>query len=128
MRKVIIAVVLVGVLVSGAAWGKDEAGRYYIFGAGGEKCAKYLGDYSTSELKREPNEEFTYSPKFGIWIGWIHGYATRVNKTIKGRANIYDMDSVDIAAWLASWCRDNPSKELTRTMHALTESRLKNKK
>ena len=124
MKRIILAA-LVGALVSGPAVAVDETGSYYRLGMGSEKCAKYLGAYGTSELKHTPDGQFSFNNRFGIWIGWIHGYATRVNMTTKGRANIYDMDSIGIAAWLASWCRDNPSKDLTEAMNAFTQSRLK---
>ena len=61
-------------------------------------------------------------------FGWILGYASRANEDSLGRADIYEMKSVDLAAWAASWCRDNPSKTLYDAMAALTESRLKSKK
>ena len=124
MRKVIIAAALLGVLVSGPVWAVDEAGSYFNFGAGLEKCTKYLGEYAAADLKKIPGKQISYKRKFGYILGWIEGYATRVNKITKAGADIYDMSILDMMAWLASWCRDNPSKILINAMDSLTENQL----
>jgi len=128
MTRRIILAALVGVLVIGPAWAIEVKDRLHVFGAGSTLCTKYLGAYGTADLKTAPDGYMSSGDVFAYELGWIQGYATRVNETTKGRENIYDMDTIGLAAWVASWCRDNPSKRILNAMEALTESRLKSKK
>ena len=105
-----------------------EKGAFFNYGAGSSNCTKYLGSYGSANLKRTPDGGISYVGDFGFVMGWLQGFATRVNRTIPGGANIYDMDSVELAAWVASWCRDNPLKQVVDAMDALTESRVKSLK
>jgi len=57
-------------------------------------------------------------------LGFILGYVTGVNFSVAGKGDFYaGMDVVDIAGWVASWCRDNPTQALVAAVVALTKSR-----
>ena len=57
-------------------------------------------------------------------IGYVSGWASAVNWAVKGKKDYFvGMKSTDITNWVASWCRSNPSKDLSDAMTALTDSR-----
>ena len=116
---------LVALLVSGPAWGKDKAGRFHVFGEGIKKCTEYLGAYGASDLEALGETRITTSKELGTYLGWIQGYTFRANETELGATNIYGMNTIEMAGWLASWCRDNPSKMILDAVSAITESHLR---
>jgi hypothetical protein len=123
MTRLIIPV-LIALLVSGSASAQGKKENDWIFGPGAKKCTVFLGNYATGNL-RKSNGQLAYSSEFTATVGWLQGYLTRVNEQAKSTGDIYGIDLIEIAAWLASWCRDNPTSNLINAMQALTKSRLK---
>jgi hypothetical protein len=116
MKRLILAVLIVGVV--SPAWGEAKGVFQAIITA---ECSEILSDYATSKLESRGGNT-TYNKHFGDIIGWIAGYMTRVNYSIPGKEN-YFHDLIDEVAWVASWCRDNSSSDLTAAMKALTRVR-----
>lgn len=84
----------------------DKEGTFIILYPGGRECINFLDDYAKSEA--------------ALGIGWIFGYLTAINKTRYGKDNYFsDLEWEDIPAWIASWCRDNPTKDLYDATNAL---------
>ena len=116
-RMVLLAVLLISLPLAASA--KDERGRYVSMGEGNANCGTYLGAYSVADLRKRGSDH-SYRGDFGSYLNWLQGYASRVNQTEPGGQNVYQMGTVDIAGWVASWCRDNPSKSLLEAMDQLT--------
>ena len=57
--------------------------------------------------------------------GWINGYISEYNGWVdNGKSDIVaGMGTNDTYRWLASWCRDNPSKGLFDAIQSLILSR-----
>jgi hypothetical protein len=110
-------------LIPVAGWAADERGIGMLEGTGNSSCPDYMGAYATSRLTAG-DDSYTYNPNFGAYLGWILGYASRVNEAEFGRSDWFEMKPTALAAWLASWCRDNPDQILWRGMTTLTDQRL----
>ena len=123
MWRMLIAAMF-AVFVSGPVWGADERDAMMIFGAGSEKCTKFLGLYARSELK-DVGSQIQYSSDFGFEIGWIQGYMTAINVCVPGKTNHFEpMDTVDSIGWIASWCRDHPDEILITAMKAFVKTKV----
>ncbi len=117
MKQIFLAFVVCGVL-TGPAWGVVE-GNFVVAGAGAVKCSKYMSVYGQSGLELT-GVKWSSRVGFHEYTGFINGYITGVNGWLKGKENWFEGLSVgDVAAWLSSWCRDNPSKPLAFGMEAL---------
>ncbi len=57
MKRIILAA-LVGMLVSGPAWGADEKGIFVSFPPGTEKCTEYLGATAPRGFESQPIRQF----------------------------------------------------------------------
>ena len=113
---------LLGSLISLPAWSADPSGAFYIFGAGGNACAAFLGAREEAAPRRTPEGgvQWFSGHGYGVMYGWILGYVSHVNQTVPGKANHFEpMDKFEIAAWVASWCRDNTDKDLFDAVQAL---------
>tara|TARA_B100001964_G_scaffold154003_1_gene169371 strand:+ start:708 stop:845 length:138 start_codon:yes stop_codon:yes gene_type:complete len=42
---------------------------------------------------------------------------------ITGKEDYLKMKFSEVASWVASWCRDNPSRDISEAMDALYDSR-----
>ncbi len=75
-----------------------EINVYRSWGPGNDKCSKYLDSYANKNL--------------ALYYGYLTGVQTGVNADIL-ESRYGDGGSLgtvgDVMAWLASWCRDNPS-------------------
>jgi len=117
MKRIILAALIVCVV--SPAWGDTAAGVYAAKLS--PECSTFLSDYAMAELSQR-GSKITYSNHFGDNIGWIAGYMTRVNFSVRGKEN-YFRDLLEEVAWVASWCRDNPSLDLSDAMRAITKAR-----
>ena len=123
MKRMLLAAML-ATLISGPAWGYDGQGRAFVFGAGSSTCSTFLGKYARSDI-RSVGDDHTYNVEFGVSLGWITGYLTHVNVSVPGKANHFAAMSVpDIAGWVASWCRDNPSKSLSHAVSTFVKTKV----
>ena len=119
--KRIILVALVTVLVSGPAWGVKN-NSYSSYFPGSEKCTKFLSDYARAETTatRDGNAvNYSYPAAAALEIGWILGFISGTNREKEGRENFFLYGWVENIGWIASWCRDNPSKDLLDAVEAL---------
>ena len=121
-RMIIAAVLALGILgTAGESYAKDASGGWDILG--GTSCSEYLDSYSRSSLSVEGTYDGT--PRFFGSIGWLNGFITAYNLNVQnGRRNVlYGITYNDTYRWAASWCRDNPSKDITTAVQALIRSR-----
>jgi len=119
----IFAAVLVALVVSGPAWG-NVSGSFTNYYPGYQKCSEYLGDYATAETKdTETGIEYPFDA--ALALGWMMGYISGVNENVRGKKDFFRMQFSEVAAWVASWCRDNPDKKIFNAMDALYKSRNK---
>lgn len=104
----LVALVIAGTAGSGYAVDKD--GNYST--ADPISCGDYLDAYSKATLTGKSE----YKGPHGTWKAFarISGYLTAYNRYVpNGKANIIGSMSLNNGRkWIASWCRDNPSKDL----------------
>jgi len=119
--KRLLMVALVGLVVSGPAWGIGKGGAYT--GYSQHSCGFYLDAYASAELIGDHLYSGTY--KTSIVFGWINGYLTAYNRHVDtGEINILGtMPMNDARRWMASWCRDNPSKDVLDALAELLLTR-----
>lgn len=108
MTRIIIAT-LIALSFVGTAQAKDKEGTFGHYGI--PTCGEYLDAYSKSTLSSSAS---AFVGQYEMWniTGWINGYLTAYNQFVNnGKADILDsMTMNDTRRWIASWCRDNPSK------------------
>lgn len=87
-------------------------------------CGEYLEAYSRTTLDDDASA-FTGPREFSSAIGWINGYISGYNaSTENGKEDIAaGLSGFDVYRWIASWCRDNPSKGLVRAIGDFINSR-----
>lgn len=123
MRRIMAIAVMVGVLASGPAWG-GEVTTYVTSYMG--KCKKFLGAYAGMKLIGGS----TYEGDHDVFLnrGYILGYLTAYNAYKRDKGTILgSMEMNDAFRWIASWCRDNPQKDLSYAMGALIKAQIKNR-
>lgn len=92
--KIGLAVVLVASLARVEA--ADSEGLYAIRGAGLGTCEQYI------------QEREAESPVYYLFVGWVEGYLTAVNRHLEGTYDVASWESTDIlAAYLAEHCQQN---------------------
>lgn len=110
MKRLLMAVLVIG----GLAWGKDA--RAFSTHALPE-CSEFLDAYSRTTLL----EGGGFDGPHEAWevFGWVTGYITAYNR-LAGDGNILGAMAInDSHRWIASWCRDNPSKDVDDALQAL---------
>ena len=129
MKRIILFAIALTVIFSGNGYAYDKNKRMIFYGL--HQCNAYLDAYyrttfAGTSSSKGPREFLEMS-------GWIDGYMTAINsaidngkKTILADQNGVVMNINDAYKWLASWCRDNPSKSLSKGIIALANSRSKN--
>jgi len=108
---------IIALVLSGAAHAKDKDGSYIT--VGNQSCGEYLDAYSRATLTGESEGK---GPAEAVNIfGYINGYISAYNRYVpNGKQNILGSMSVnDVRRWIASWCQDNPSKDLVDGIDAL---------
>ena len=124
MRKLILAAVM-AVSLSGAAGAADADGGWSVKGGGWSvtgiiSCAKYLDKYSRSTFEGESGFNGPYA--FLGYSGWIDGFVSGYN--IAADTDITKgMTRNDVRRWIASWCRDNGSRDVFVALIELMRSR-----
>ena len=102
----LIVLSIAGTAESG--WAADKDGKFTFMGA--ITCGEYLDAYSKSTLTGDS----TYKGPSEFWeaTGFINGYIASYNAyTPNGKPDVLaGMSNNDTYRWIASWCRDNPSK------------------
>jgi hypothetical protein len=120
MRQLVAAVFLTMLFVN-MARADNNRGQYTTTLA--PTCNEYLRDYATASIT-DTGSRLEYSTSFGNDIGWIAGYMSHVNSSIRGKSNYFN-DLINEVVWIASWCRDNSSFDLDDAMRALTKIRIR---
>ena len=87
-------------------------------------CLEYSADYGLSDL-REVEGGYEYKDGFDRSLNYVLGFITGVNFEAVGNDDVFKMKPVGVAAWLASWCRDNPAKDLLAGLVHLRHKRLR---
>ena len=121
-RIIIAALIALGFSFSaGGVSATDARGRYSIHGP--FSCGQFLDAYSRSTLTGA--RTFQGPHEFWKAIGWIGGFISAYNMTTSnGRQDVLVGMSINARLkWIASWCRDNPSKYLLNATLTLIESR-----
>jgi hypothetical protein len=120
MTRIIIAALLALTIAGTASKGQSKDKDYNFTDYGLYSCGAFLGAYSKTTLL----ENGKYKGPYEYWRldGWIDGYLTGYNEFANnGKSSILgSMSYNDARRWLASWCRDNPSKGLWDSLNALT--------
>ena len=86
-------------------------------------CVEYLDAYARTTLLKE--NDFKGPHEFFAAAGWVGGFITTYNSYVQnGKRDIIEgMTANDALRWVASWCRDNSSRDLEYALEALIESR-----
>ena len=90
-------------------------------------CTDYLDAYAKSTLTGKSD----FKGHHEVWeaFGYIDGYITGVHTTVPNSSVDNDvlqqMSRNDVRRWVASWCRDNPSRQLYESLAELIESKEK---
>ncbi len=107
---------VIALVLSGAAHAKDKDGFYVTVDT--LSCGKYLDAFSRATLT-----DSGYDGPYQAWsaFGFINGYISAHNRYVpNGKENILGSMSTNGARrWIASWCRDNPSKDMLDGLSAL---------
>ena len=122
-KTMLVALALGGMVISGPA--AAMSGNGYVPKLD-SSCSEVVKKFEAANLTSE-GREVKYHPDFGNIIGWIAGYMTGVNYVVRGKADYYKA-TADEVAWVASWCRDNQSKDLSDAMAIRTFKRLRKKR
>jgi len=107
---------IIALVLSGAAYARDKDGNYTVIG--NKSCGYYLDGYSKATLT---DTGFKGVFESSLVFGFISGYLTAYNTTVpNGKQNILGSMSInDARRWIASWCWDNPSKDMDDGTQAL---------
>ena len=108
---------VIALVLSGGAHAKDKDGSYIT--VGNQSCEEYLDAYSRATLTGESEGK---GPAESVNIfGYINGYISAYNHYVpNGKKNILgSMSMNDVRRWIASWCPDNPPKDLVDGIVAL---------
>ena len=101
MGALALALLFVGQV---ASWAMDDQGATFVRGVGNSSCTDYLGAYALADFKQLADGGSQYN--------------------VVGRSDWFNMNGPEMAAWLASWCRDNPEQTLWFGVKTLTKQRL----
>ena len=123
-RLIVAALVASCLVVSAKSYAADANGNYIRYGA--PTCGQYLDAYSSAELTGKWTA-LTTDPITANALGWISGFVSAYNRYVDNERQsiLGDMSLNDARGWMASWCRDNPSKYADEAAHAFIESHLK---
>ena len=107
-RNILIAIVLT-VTFADNGYAYDKKGSYEIHAD--TKCSEFLGAYSKTTF--EGKSTFRGSHDYHMYTRWISGHISAHNMYINnGRSDVLDnMTLNNVDKWLASWCRDNMTKQ-----------------
>ncbi len=113
MKRIILAALvgvfaIIGMAESGHAY--DEKGIYVTRGR--ITCAEYLDSFTQATLTAQ--SRIDGPSEFLRAAGFIFGFITAHNVFVaNGKQDIaVSMVNNDLLRWLASWCRENPSKKI----------------
>jgi hypothetical protein len=120
MRLAILSAILV-FGIAGEALAYDAKGQGAIVSP--LPCSYYLDAYSKTTLTGQDESHGPY--EWWAAKGWIAGYLSGYNMNVdNGKSDIVAGISYnDTYRWVASWCRDNPSKSLFDAVNALIINR-----
>ena len=118
--SILCALMIVGATQFGHT--RDADGTYSALE--NKSCGEYLDAYSRATLY-DDGDGYKGPHEFWYATGWINGYITSYNQwTANGKENVAaGLSHGDVYRWVASWCRDNPSKELVEATAAFIGSR-----
>ena len=124
MKRIILLPIALTVICSENGYAFDKNGKRKWFGE--LSCGSYLDVYS--RMAFQGTNTYSSYPDGREVADWIEGFITDFNQFVdNGKANILGNMSInDARKWLASWCRDNPSKTLDLGIRSLAKSLSKN--
>ena len=125
-RLIVAALVASCFVVSAESYAMNAQGEYKPYGLA--TCGKYLDAYSKAELT-DQRDVATTDPNTAHALGWISGFVSAYNRyDANERYSILgEMSLNDVRRWAATWCRNNPTKDLDDAMGTFIESQLKKK-
>ena len=114
-RLIVLATVFM--LASGPVGAADSKGKWAVVGA--KSCQQYLDAYAKATLTGEGT--ITGHDMFHKLSGWVNGFISAYNFTVKNgkKSTTAGMSINDNYRWIASWCRDNSSKDIADATIAL---------
>lgn len=103
---------------SADSWARDKNGTFTTHG--GKSCGHYLDAYSRSTLSG--GTQLKGTPEALTVFGWINGWLSAYNAlSANGKKNILGgMTPNGARRWVATWCLDNPSKDVDDAIGTLT--------
>jgi hypothetical protein len=119
VKKLILAIPLVGLLIAGAA--SAEAKTYNDFA--NTPCSDFTEFYAKSGLRWEGIYPSWRNDQFGLRLGYIWGYLTYASKHVVAEGEFIKRfkSPRNIIAWIGSWCRNHPDDNLSDAMDALID-------
>ncbi len=115
MNRFSLIVLVLSFAITTPTKAEDKDGRYYVEGP--ITCGKWV------EFRKEDSWEAT------TYRAWIAGYITAYNKQTPNVFHIMgstDLESVEL--WMEKYCQENPLKDLSNGMRALTDELWPNRK
>lgn len=99
----------------------DRDGNHRLYPIG--TCALYLDAYAGTNF--DADGSFVLSDgRMGAFSGFIKGYLSAVNAERPGAADHFSaIPHRNLYRWIASWCRDNQSKDFGVAVKAFADSR-----
>ena len=119
MRRLLIAALVAAGIAGTPSEGnaKDAKGAYMA--PGNITCGEYLDAYSRSTLTG--GADYRGPQIFWFAVGFINGFVSGANALLEnGKKNVLAaVPADDPYRWVASWCRDNPSRSLVNAVNNL---------
>jgi len=104
-------------VIGGLVWsGEAEAFTFKTYGL--PTCGEYLGAYGKITLADKGAADGP--PMALLTLTWMSSYLSAYNNMAVGGGDVLaGMTINDARGWVASWCRDNPPKDLIDALDTL---------
>jgi hypothetical protein len=123
MKRIILIAIALAVIGSENGYAGDKM-EFDIIGL--YTCSEYLEGYSRTTLHGDTGYSGPENP-YNSWIaGYLSGFNIYVRNANGKRSILGNMTINEAYKWVASWCRDNPSRELVFGVGALIKTLSKN--
>jgi hypothetical protein len=118
-RIILVAAIVLG--IAGGVEAAEPSGGFTPYGS--VSCAEYLDDYS--RLKLTGGGKYSGPVNAFGSFDWLNGFISGINHEAKnGKKDIFEgMTPNGIKRWIASWCRDNPSRNVIGAVYNLRKTR-----
>ena len=124
MKNLLTVVAITTVLATEPSYGIDEDNKFTVFGVGHNRCSDFLELYSDSYADAG---SYPAESEIGRYIGYLNGFLTGMNVSILGEQSYFEQPTKEAYAWLANYCRSNPTEYYIYAVYEYARSKWKGK-